>query len=318
MKLERDLGDGKKKIYRPLFGSACCGFATADPSFRLLSWTLFDIHGALLLDRFRKIIVKMATGKQLKDLWFLTKKRRRFYSYRVKFLLVNMSASWFLVSTYLIWILGSKLILSNNHSRATLWVLETFLILGLRPLIIIFITASLSSKMYCGASPKVPHLFWRAHQLPASPFQCPRSRAATLEVGRVFPSLNIEPSPLAGVRPASDPVDSDPGARFPWSPPRIEPKLARVLDVHTREPVVLSRVSCRPAPECWPFFTSLACYPGAPLAATETRLAVGQGSVRTVVCVPHDDHLPLRAAQFLLAPRWRYFPRRLDGATAGR
>ena len=38
--------------------------------------------------------------------------------------LVRMSASWFLVSTYLIWILGSKLILSNNQSRATLWVLE--------------------------------------------------------------------------------------------------------------------------------------------------------------------------------------------------
>ena len=37
---------------------------------------------------------------------------------------------------YLIWILGSKLILSNNQSRATLWVLETCLIVGLLPFII--------------------------------------------------------------------------------------------------------------------------------------------------------------------------------------
>ena len=44
-----------------------------------------------------------------------------------------MSASWFLVSTYLIWIIGSKLILLNNLSSATLWVLDTCLIVGLLP-----------------------------------------------------------------------------------------------------------------------------------------------------------------------------------------
>ena len=48
--------------------------------------------------------------------------------------------------------LGSKLILSNNQSRATLWVLETCLIVGLLPFMIILITASLSSKMYNEAS----------------------------------------------------------------------------------------------------------------------------------------------------------------------
>ena len=53
---------------------------------------------------------------------------------------------------YLIWILGSKLILSNNQSRATLWVLETCLIVGLLPFIIILITASLSSNTYNKAS----------------------------------------------------------------------------------------------------------------------------------------------------------------------
>ena len=44
--------------------------------------------------------------------------------------------------------LGSRLSLSNNQSRATLWVQDTCLIVGLRPLRIILITASLSSKMY--------------------------------------------------------------------------------------------------------------------------------------------------------------------------
>ena len=53
---------------------------------------------------------------------------------------------------YLIWILGSELIRSNNQSSATLWVLETCLIVGLLPLKIILITASLSSNTYHKAS----------------------------------------------------------------------------------------------------------------------------------------------------------------------
>ena len=40
----------------------------------------------------------------------------------------------FLVSMYLIWISGSKLIRSNNQSKATLWVLGTCLIVGFLPL----------------------------------------------------------------------------------------------------------------------------------------------------------------------------------------
>ena len=66
-----------------------------------------------------------------------------------------MSASWFLVSMYLIWILESRLIRSNSQSRQTLWLLETCLIVGLLPLVIILITASLSSNTYNKAS-------WRA------------------------------------------------------------------------------------------------------------------------------------------------------------
>ena len=53
---------------------------------------------------------------------------------------------------YLIWIFGSTLIRSNNQSSATLWVLETRLIVGLLPLMIILITASLSSNTYNKAS----------------------------------------------------------------------------------------------------------------------------------------------------------------------
>ena len=43
---------------------------------------------------------------------------------------------------------GSKLILSNNQSKATLWFLETCLMVRLLPFMIILITASLSSKTY--------------------------------------------------------------------------------------------------------------------------------------------------------------------------
>ena len=65
-----------------------------------------------------------------------------------EFPLVRMSASWFLVSMYLIWVLESRLIRSNNQPRATLWVRETCLIVGLLLLMIILITASLSSNTY--------------------------------------------------------------------------------------------------------------------------------------------------------------------------
>ena len=101
------------------------------------SCVLFDIASRLLME--------------LKWL-MLNKHKRWFHSSHVKFPFVNMSASWFLVSMYLIWILGSKLILSNNQSRATLCVLETCLIVGLLPFIIILINASLSSKTYNKAS----------------------------------------------------------------------------------------------------------------------------------------------------------------------
>ena len=83
----------------------------------------------------------------------LNKHRRWFHSPLEKLPLVGMSASWFMVVACLIWIFGSESVLSNNQSRATLWVLDTRLIVGLRSLIIILITASLSSKKYNWDSP---------------------------------------------------------------------------------------------------------------------------------------------------------------------
>ena len=53
---------------------------------------------------------------------------------------------------YFIWIMEAKLIRSDDKSRATLWVLETSLIVGLLPFTIILITASLSSNTYNKAS----------------------------------------------------------------------------------------------------------------------------------------------------------------------
>ena len=48
----------------------------------------------------------------------------------------NVLRIGFLVLMHLIWILESRLIRSNSQSRATLWVLETCLIVGLLPSLI--------------------------------------------------------------------------------------------------------------------------------------------------------------------------------------
>ena len=85
--------------------------------------------------------------------WLMLNKDNKWFHWtRVTFPLVSMSASWFLVSMYLISIFGSRFIRSKNQSSATLWVLETCLIVGLLPLMIILITASLSSNTYNKAS----------------------------------------------------------------------------------------------------------------------------------------------------------------------
>ena len=116
-------------------------FATVSFSLIFLSQFLFDMVFPFSIER-------KWLREHMEKFMMFNKRSRLSHSSRVKPPLVNMSASWFLVSTYLIWILGSKLILSDNQSDATLWVLDTCLIIGLRPLMIILITASLSSKMY--------------------------------------------------------------------------------------------------------------------------------------------------------------------------
>ena len=118
------------------------GFATASPSWVFPSWALFDMVLCFLFER-------KWLQENIETFMMLNRRRRWFHSSRVKWLLVNMSASWFLVSTHLVW----TLILSNNQSSATLWVLDTCLIVGLLPLMIILIAASLSSKKYNGDSP---------------------------------------------------------------------------------------------------------------------------------------------------------------------
>ena len=127
--------------------------AVGEPLFEVASCLRFDMAPITM----RSLIWERKLLKWLQEyiekLIMLNKQSRWSHSSFEKLPLIRMSASWFLVSTYLIWILGSKLILSNNLSRATLWVLDTCLIVGLRPLIIILITASLSSKMYDWDSP---------------------------------------------------------------------------------------------------------------------------------------------------------------------
>ena len=116
-------------------------FATIlSSSFR--SCTLFAIVLVQLVN-----LKFWAQQRELKWL-MLNKWRRWFHSSRVELPLVKMSASWCVVSMYLIWLLGSWLIPSNNQSGPTLWVPDTFLIVGLLLLIIILITASLSWTPY--------------------------------------------------------------------------------------------------------------------------------------------------------------------------
>ena len=120
------------------------------------------------------VLFDIASRLFMELIWLMLNKHKRwFHSSRVKVPFVNLYASWFLMSIYLIWILGSKLILSNNQSRATLWVLETCLIAGLLPFMIILITASLSSKIYNKASLREECTFEEInqHRLDHQPFQ---------------------------------------------------------------------------------------------------------------------------------------------------
>ena len=67
---------------------------------------------------------------------------------------------------------------------------------------------------------------------------------------------------------------------------------------HIREPTVLSRMSVPLRLLNFDrFHQPLPVTLAHPLTATETRLAVGQGHVRTVILAPRGDQSPLRAAR---------------------
>ena len=121
-------------------------FVTAEPSAKFCSCPLFDMDLEFLKKSETKWL-KWLRGNVHTVMMFF-KRSKMFHSSSEKLPLVRISANWFLVSTYLFWILGSKLIRSKTKSRVILSVLDTWLMQGLLPFIIILITASLFSKMY--------------------------------------------------------------------------------------------------------------------------------------------------------------------------
>ena len=130
--------------------------------------------------------------------------------------------------------------------------------------------------------------FQRAHPLTTTPCQCPRSRTATLRHGAAAPFLPLRwpdctlnrlcaeehdrPVTQSTATPEPSSFEDDPHPRSEAGRP-LEPWVCH----HTLEPTAMSRVSNRPSHLKFGRFTSLACHPGAPLTATKTRLAVGQG-----------------------------------------
>ena len=106
----------------------------------------------------RFLIEKTWQQENIEKFMMLNKRRRWFHSSRVKkSLSLTCLRVGFWYQPYLIWICGSKWILSNNQSSATLWVQGTCLIVGLVSSEIILITASLSHK--CKASRRIEKVF---------------------------------------------------------------------------------------------------------------------------------------------------------------
>ena len=114
------------QIKERLSMSCIASFEDWSNIFRNRSFTLCKNLFCVLFDITSRHLVelKMADVEH-------TQKMIRFITCEVS--LCQYVCELILVSMYLIWILGSKLILSNNQSRATLWVLGTCLIVGLLP-----------------------------------------------------------------------------------------------------------------------------------------------------------------------------------------
>ena len=118
------------------------------PGNKIHHWSRFccdSLFSRILLRSFRHCI-RANCRTEMAKYWTSTTNDSTHHAWN--FLWSNCQRTWFLVSMYLIWIFGSRLIRSNNQSSATLWVLETCLIVGLLPFMIILISASLSSNTY--------------------------------------------------------------------------------------------------------------------------------------------------------------------------
>ena len=157
---------------------------------------------------------------------------------------------------------------------------------------------------------------------PQTPFQCPRSRTATLGPLILTKAwLYIEPSPCGGVRQAGDPVDSDPGARLPWPPPKIKRwSLARALSVspHPGADGFVQGDLHPISPECWPFSPALPVTLAHPWLPPKHGWLLGMDRWGLS---PRTTWRPLtlfgQPGSPSFATNWKFLPRRLDGTTAG-
>ena len=123
-----------------------CGFATGEPSLEVASWPLFDMALCFPIGSERKLLKWLQ--ENVEKFIMLHKRRRWFHSSRVKLTFVKMSAICF----FGVHIFDSDLRFQVDSFRTThqaplCGFLHTRLIVGLRPLIIILMTASLSSKI---------------------------------------------------------------------------------------------------------------------------------------------------------------------------
>ena len=120
------------------------GAATSSSSV-FLSWALFDMV-------FGFLIQQNGCKKTSRNSWYSTNEEdgSNHHAWNYFQPTCQQVGSW----CQHIWFgfLGSELTRSNNQSDATLWVLDTCLIVGLLPLMIILITASVSSKIFNWAS----------------------------------------------------------------------------------------------------------------------------------------------------------------------
>ena len=127
------------------------GFAfTVGESCERPSWDLFDITTLCFLFERKKTAARRCRENSW---WLLSRCKRWFHSSRVKLPLVNMSAIWFWCPHIWLGSLDLNWFCRTTNPNATRCVLEKCVIVGLLPLMIILITASLSSKMYNWDSP---------------------------------------------------------------------------------------------------------------------------------------------------------------------